>query len=73
MQGHSREDDELNSVPGYDGFALIDGKVTLAVPTIAKTRTSTRTRFKVERYADPLWIDNDVTTSEGEEMDSDSD
>lgn len=73
VQGHSREDDELNSVPGYAGFALIDGKVTLAVPTIAKTRMSTRTRFKVERYADPLWIDNDVTTSECEEMDSDSD
>ena len=56
--------DDESEVQGYDGLAIMDGEVTLAVPIVP--RKSTRVRTKTHRFTDPEWLDNDVSTSEDE-------
>lgn len=59
------DSDNDSGVPGYDGIAMVKGKVQLVVPT----RKSTRARVANVRYNDPDWLDilqrmraNDICT-----------
>lgn len=60
----AQEDDDAY-VPGFDDYAMINGAVQLAVPVVLKR--STRVRTKARRFDNPEWLDNDVSTSEGED------
>ena len=64
------EDDSMEgptNVAGYDRLAIVDGEVSLVVPVAP--RKSSHIRSKTNRFTDPAWLDNDVSTSEDESED----
>ncbi len=61
----SDSDEDWADVQGYDGLAMIDGKVQLVAPVEQRGKLSC-TRTRNPRFEDSDWYDNDVTTSEDE-------
>ena len=64
------EDDSMEgptNVAGYDRLAIVDGEGSHVVPVAP--RKSSHIRSKTNRFTDPAWLDNDVSTSEDESED----